>query len=224
MRIAGAGGSGEDRDRLLERLDDLASLGLSLRVERLEGVFEGRLLRRLDDGLRLRVAGGAEGVVGEHLRLSYRTPDGVAGFDTRLHSRRGDTWTLTLPEEISEVTARVEARLEVPGSAGVVVQVAQGRQLVEIDVMDLSSSGFALRFPAVDPPPRRGDRLSCRVLQRGLRVATLKVEVANVLFPPGGALRVGCRFIHACAEAKRSLDTLAKRVLVELDEEGTSAA
>ena len=53
MRIAGAGGSGEDRDRLLERLDDLASLGLSLRVERLEGVFEGRLLRRLDDGILL---------------------------------------------------------------------------------------------------------------------------------------------------------------------------
>lgn len=202
---------------LQQILDDLAALRVTVMLQWPNGGCRGRLLRRVDTDLRFRPESGIAPDPGTTVRATYETPDGTMGFSTQLLAAPAAGWRLAMPTQLADLASRGERRVHVPGSAGVTAELADGAgDVVEVGVLDLSHGGLALRFSPQELPPGIGERLSCRVLQRGNRIATVKVEIVHVSCLPGEPLKVGCRFIHARHDVQREMDRLAERCAMEL--------
>jgi len=201
---------------LLQVLDDLADLRVQVRLSWADAGSRGRLLRRVGQELRFRPEDGAVPDPDTPLRATYENPDGVQGFSTRVVAIEGSTWRLEVPKQLADLATRGEPRVHVPGSADITAELADDDgKVVEVGVIDLSMGGVALAFDAQDLPPHIGERLTCRLRQRGDRITTAKIEVVHLSCPPGGSLKVGCRFIHARADAERAIALLVARYTAE---------
>jgi hypothetical protein len=201
---------------LLQVLDDLADLKVLVRLNWTDAGSRGRLLRRVGEELRYRPEQGAVPDAETTVRVTYETPDGTQGFSTRAIATDGNTWRLAVPMQLADLATRGETRVHVPGSADITVELADDSgDVVEVGVIDLSPSGVALQFDPTELPPSIGERLTCRLLQRGDRITIARIEVVHLSCPPGEPIKLGCRFIHARPDAERAIALLVTRYTLE---------